>query len=266
MAIPDSAAPAASARTAVRAGERGPASVATKSAASLALEAISHRRSCAASPAAASVPSPSAASRAPSERTTTRAPAVRASSPTHGAATRSGAANSMAPISTRPAASTRAAVCTCPAIGGRRYHHAGPSGRSEPGFRAGRLEQLDWIAGRVLDEDLHATHAGDDLVAKSGAVLAQSCHRGLEVLDLELEAIPSSGLRYGPVRHRLAASGLPARRAQDQPQISVREHREAGRRVHVLVEAELAAVEVDRGVDVVDDVADADLGHRVLLV
>ena len=53
---PRSAAPAASARTAVRAGERGPASVATKSAASLALEAISHRRSWAASPAAASVP------------------------------------------------------------------------------------------------------------------------------------------------------------------------------------------------------------------
>ena len=44
------------------------------------------------------------------------------------------------------------------------------------------------------------------------------------------------------------------------------EHRERGRRVHDLVEAEPVAVEVDRSVDVVDDVADADCRHVGLLV
>ena len=40
-----------------------------------------------------------------------------------------------------------------------------------------RLEELDRIAGRILDEDLLAPDAGDDLVAESGALLAQPGHR-----------------------------------------------------------------------------------------
>ena len=132
---------------------------------------------------------------------------------------------------------------------------------TEPGFVDRRLEQLDRVAARVLDQDLLAADALDDVVAKARPVLAQVGDDRLEVGDLELKAVPPAGRRQRAVGHRLAAAGSAAGRGQDQPQVAVREHRERGRRMHDLVEAELAAVEVDRGVDVVDDVADADCGH-----
>jgi len=39
-------------------------------------------------------------------------------------------------------------------------------------LRNGRLEELDRIAGRILQKDLLAAYAGDDLVAESGAARA----------------------------------------------------------------------------------------------
>src|ERR1019366_10816305 len=63
------------------------------------------------------------------------------------------------------------------------------------------------------------------------------------------------------VRHRLAAPGAAAGSAEHEAQVAPGEHREARCGVHVLVEAELVAVEVDRSINVVDDVSNADRGH-----
>jgi AcrR family transcriptional regulator len=59
----------------------------------------------------------------------------------------------------------------------------------------------------------------------------------------------------------LAPTGATARRAEREPKLAAREHREAGGRMHVFVEAELSAVEVDGSIDFIDDVADC--GHAV---
>jgi predicted amino acid dehydrogenase len=48
-------------------------------------------------------------------------------------------------------------------------------------LRADRLKQLDRVARRVLDEHLLAADAGDDLVAKAGAVAAQLADGRLDV-------------------------------------------------------------------------------------
>src|SRR5207237_731435 len=57
----------------------------------------------------------------------------------------------------------------------------------------------------------------------------------------------------------------PSRRArglaEDQTQVPSRQHRERWSRVHVFVKAEVFAVEGDRGIDVIDDVADLDCRH-----
>ena len=86
-------------------------------------------------------------------------------------------------------------------------------------------------------------------------MLAQVGDRRLEIGDLELEAVPAAGRGDGAVGHRRAAPRSAAGGAEHEPQVAAREHREAGRRVHHLAEAEALAVEVDRRVDVVDDVA-----------
>ena len=80
---------------------------------------------------------------------------------------------------------------------------------------------------------------------------------------LEREAIPASRCGDSPIRHGLAApTWAAAGRTEDEPQVAAGQHGEGRSGVHVLVEAELPAVKLDRGIDVVDDVADADSGHR----
>src|SRR5690349_17182519 len=139
---------------------------------------------------------------------------------------------------------------------------AASAGRAvEPGFVAGWLEQLDRVTRGVFDQDLLAADAGDDVVAEADAGLAQTLDGRLDVGHLEREAVPAAGLGHRPVGHRRAAARAAAGGAQDEPQVAVGEHRERRRRAHDLLEPELAAVEGDRGVDVVDDVADADGGH-----
>src|SRR5690242_17358307 len=55
----------------------------------------------------------------------------------------------------------------------------------EPGLVPGGLEQLDRVAGRVLDQDLPAAHPGDDVVAEPGALSAQRGHQAIKIADFE---------------------------------------------------------------------------------
>jgi hypothetical protein len=90
-------------------------------------------------------------------------------------------------------------------------------------------------------------------------VFARAGNGCFDVVDFELEAVPPSGLRQGSIRHRLPAPG----RTEHEAEVVAGEHREARRWVHLFMEVELSAVEVDCGVNVVDDVADAYFGRAV---
>src|ERR1019366_5146198 len=128
-----------------------------------------------------------------------------------------------------------------------------------------RLEGLDGVAGGILDDDLPAAGPGDDVVAEPGAVAAQFLDSGSKVGDLDTEAIPAAGLLHPAVGHRRAAPGWPVwadRPDEHQAEVTMSEHREQVVRAHLQLEVEAGGVEVDRGVDVVDDVTDADGSHR----
>src|SRR5918995_3733757 len=72
--------------------------------------------------------------------------------------------------------------------------------------RSGGLEQLDRVAGWVVEQDLLSAPAADDLVAKARPRTAQGLDFGGQVLDLELNAVPAARLGPAPVGHRLGGS------------------------------------------------------------
>src|SRR5262249_62098578 len=94
-------------------------------------------------------------------------------------------------------------IAPCPTTAER----IGPSGS---GLKA--LEQLHRIARRILEQDLPAADAGDDLVAELRPVAAQCAHRVVEVRDFARKPMPAPGLLAAPVgtrrRPTAAAAGL----------------------------------------------------------
>ena len=77
---------------------------------------------------------------------------------------------------------------------------------SELGFRQGRLEQFDGVAGRVLDYGLITANALDYLISKAGSCLTQHRYGVLEVFYFDREPVPSSMFLFGPIGHCLAAT------------------------------------------------------------
>src|SRR5215217_3909458 len=130
-----------------------------------------------------------------------------------------------------------------------------PSGSDMP--LAARLEELDGVTRRILEQDLAAAAAGHDLAAKAGAGSAQPLDLGVEVVDLDLEAVPAARLGHPPVRRRLGCATLAAGAVEQQAQVAAAEHCERRRGAHLHLEAEPVRVERNCRVDVVDDVADA---------
>ena len=125
---------------------------------------------------------------------------------------------------------------------------------------AGRGEQLDRVARRVVEHDLPSTRPADDVAAEVDAGSTQALRLGGDVRDDEVDAVPPAGNRPGPVRHRPA--GGTGRAGEQEPQMSagdVGEGRQVGRPDR---EAEVGRVEVDRGLHVVDEVTDVD--HAVV--
>lgn len=70
-----------------------------------------------------------------------------------------------------------------------------------------RFKQLDQVAGRVLEEDLLATLTADDVAAEAGPCLTQPGYGHVEVVDVDLGAVPTS--RLGPVFVGLALPNPP---------------------------------------------------------
>src|SRR5262249_51698173 len=129
--------------------------------------------------------------------------------------------------------------------------------RSSPG----RLEELDWIAGWIVEQDLRAAGASHDIVSKSNAGRAEPFDFVSQVVDDEMDAIPPAGLRAPAVGHR--PSGRAGWPAQEQPQIAPHHFSERGRRARDQRKSEVVGVKRDRGLDVVDHIANVDRGHRL---
>lgn len=63
-----------------------------------------------------------------------------------------------------------------------------------PYSRRERLEQFDRVSGGVLDEDLSASFALDDVAPKVHSALPQPIDGRRQILDGELEAVPTARL------------------------------------------------------------------------
>ena len=104
---------------------------------------------------------------------------------------------------------------------------------------AGRLEELDDVAGRILEQDLLAAGPFDDVVAERRAGVAEPGDLGVDVVDDEVDAVPAAGSGLGAVRHR------PPRRArrpgEQQPQVAALDVGERGRGARQHLEAEQLA-------------------------
>src|SRR5215813_6666496 len=89
------------------------------------------------------------------------------------------------------------------------------SSRGQASFLQDRLEELDRIAGRVLDDDLLAAHTGDDFVPERSAGGTESADGGGEIVDLNSKTIPAPWGLHGSVGHGLPPAGRWIRRAED---------------------------------------------------
>ncbi len=73
-----------------------------------------------------------------------------------------------------------------------------PCRKSDGSQALRRLEELDDVAGRIFDQDLLATRAGHDLVAKADVLRLELFDLGFDVIHLDDEAVPSPGAGWRP--------------------------------------------------------------------
>src|SRR5918995_2574391 len=146
-----------------------------------------------------------------------------------------GPPNPMQPIRPHSRRITRS-----PGAGARAW--SAPIARSDTlALIAGWLEQLDWIAGGVLEQDLLATRPADDVVAERQTGGPQPLDVGRDVLDDEVDPVPASRPGRAPVGHR--PPGRARRSAQQQPQVAAHDVGERGGGAGADLEAEMCGVE-----------------------
>src|SRR5262249_48936234 len=119
-----------------------------------------------------------------------------------------------------------------------------------------RLEELDRVAGGILGQNLLAAGSADDLVPEADAVGAQQVDFVGDVVDDEVDAVPAAWLGLSSVGHRPAGGAGWA--GEQQPKVAAQDPGERRAGIVAECEAEVAGVELDCLVDVVDHVADAD--------
>src|SRR5258708_5551091 len=120
----------------------------------------------------------------------------------------------------------------------------------------GELEELDDVAGGVLEEDLLAARSREEVVAERSTGAPKSRDLGIDVVDDQVDAIPAARSRLGAIRH--GPSRRARRSAEQQPQVAAGDVGECGREVRQHFEVEELRVEGDGLLDVVDHVANAD--------
>jgi FGGY family of carbohydrate kinases, N-terminal domain len=122
---------------------------------------------------------------------------------------------------------------------------------------APRLEELDGVPRWILDEDLTPARSLDDLTTKRHALSSQPLNGRIEIASDDLEPIPPSRLRNPTGFARTTG----ARLVEQQSQVILRQTGESRGKGKVDVKAETIAVEVDRLVDIVDEVPHRRLCH-----
>ena len=109
----------------------------------------------------------------------------------------------------------------------------------------------------IVEQDLLAARAADDVVAKRQPGGAQPLDLGGDVVDDQVDAVPAARLRAV----RPSGIGRPAELvgpAEQQSQPAADDVGERRRCARAQLEAEVGGVEGDGVLDVVDHVADAD--------
>src|SRR4030095_9696778 len=109
------------------------------------------------------------------------------------------------------------------------------------------LVELDWVAVRIVDEDLPATRPRLDLVPERHPRFLQRGDGRIDAVDIQHDPIPPAGLLLAAVRHRARARSPGA--AQDEIELAARNQGKPRPRPHSQVEAEMAGVKRDRAVD-----------------
>jgi hypothetical protein len=66
------------------------------------------------------------------------------------------------------------------------------------------LEELDGVAGGIVDQDLLAADADDHVTAETDPCLPECVDHGGQVVDLDREVVLSARCRHGFVGHGLA--------------------------------------------------------------
>ena len=113
------------------------------------------------------------------------------------------------------------------------------------------LEELDDVAGWILDQYLSTAPAFDWIPAERGSSIPELIDLLVEVVHLEPKAIPTAG--FGVSAGCSGSTG--ARCVEEESKVSPRECGEPWCGLHVDAEAETGAIELDCSIDVVDDVA-----------
>jgi hypothetical protein len=113
------------------------------------------------------------------------------------------------------------------------------------------LEEFDGVPGWILDQDLATPRSLDDFATKPRPLSGETLNGRIEVGNDDLEPIPPTRLR-SPARFARAPC---ARLVEKQSQVVLRQAGESrGSRGKLDMKAEPIAVEVDRLVDVCDEV------------
>ena len=89
------------------------------------------------------------------------------------------------------------------------------------------FEKLDGVAGGILEQDLLAAPALDDLIAEASPRVSFGPNLPGEVVDLQLDAVPAARLGLPAVGHGLACTAS-AGLVQQEAQVASREDRETG--------------------------------------
>src|SRR5213594_671971 len=126
------------------------------------------------------------------------------------------------------------------------------------------FKQLDGVACRVVEQDLLAAHAGDNLVSEMGSRLAQRLDFAREVVDLELYAVPAAWLGLATIGHGLGGTPGTEGRVQQEAEVASRDDCEAGGGPELDAEAETLRVEGDCRIHIIDYVTHGDWSHGEL--
>jgi len=113
----------------------------------------------------------------------------------------------------------------------------------------------------VAEHDLLSTRSGHDLAPERHAGRAEARNLGIDVIDDEVDPVPSARTGLATVRHRTTRRALGP--AQQDAKRSADDVGEGRSHVRTQREPEMRRVEGDRRLDIVDHVPNVDraLGH-----